>query len=109
MEYRKKNLNPKPSSDSILQTALASEKFHDKVEFVCTVRKLMFMNQKEHGIKTVKDCTVTEDGMTLYLNECLARFVKLYYSKPTFSTTANAYFKRDPPNFLSQLDLWKQK
>jgi hypothetical protein len=105
MEYRKKHLKPRTESEFTLQGVLMSDKFHEKIEFVCTTRKQMFLNQKELGIKPAKECTVTEEGMTLFLNEYLTRFVKLYYSKPTFSTTANAYFKRDPPNFLAQLDM----
>lgn len=51
MEYRKKNLKPKKGTDLGMLKAIKSEDFMNKVDFVGSLRKDIFLAQNEHKIK----------------------------------------------------------
>lgn len=94
MEYRKKYLKPKANIDATLQKAFNNEEFMYKIDFTSSLRKNAFINQNEHKIKAVKACTITSEGMTLYLNQCLQQFVKSYESKPNHRRHLAEAYKR---------------
>jgi len=76
MEYRKKNLKPKPNIDQTLKKAFYHDEFMYKLDFFGTLRKVVFMNQNELKIKSNKPCTVTSEGFAIYLNQTLQTLLK---------------------------------
>lgn len=94
MEYRKKHLKPKANIDATLQRAFNNEEFMYRIDFIGSLRKNAFINQNEHKIKPVKACTITSDGMTLYLNQCLKQFIKNYEAKPNHRRHLVETYKR---------------
>jgi hypothetical protein len=68
MEYRKKNLKPKPKIDGTLRQALTNEDFIYKIDFIGHLRKDMFLYQNDLNLKANKPCTITQEGLAAYLN-----------------------------------------
>lgn len=81
MEYRKKNLKPKQNIDIILQKALNNEEFMHRIDFIGTLRKDIYTYQNENKIKALKACTITNDGLSIFLNQCFKQFVQQYQTK----------------------------
>lgn len=71
MEYRQKNLRPKPNVEGLINSALRNDMFMKNIDFIGATRKNAFINQQEHKIKNNKACTLTTEGLALYLNEVL--------------------------------------
>lgn len=77
MEYRKKNIKPKKNIEKMLFSSICEEEFMHKLEFYCMLRKAMFLNQNELGIKAAKPYLITTEGLRVYLNECIRNFMKV--------------------------------
>ena len=76
MDYRKKNLKPKPYIAEEMKYALADEKLMDVVDFYQQLRKNGFIAQNEKGIKSLKNCLLTSEGLESYLKENLLQFLQ---------------------------------
>lgn len=76
MEYRQKNLKPKPGVDELIKKAVNDQTFMRNIDFFGASRKSAFLNQNEHKIKTNKNCTLTTEGLALYLNDVMHDFLQ---------------------------------
>eukprot|EP00347_Sterkiella_histriomuscorum_P024292 403331637 len=75
MEYRQKNLRHKPQIEEVIRKAVNNEVFMKHIDFFGATRKTAFINQNDHNIKASKPCTITSEGLALYLNESMQSFI----------------------------------
>lgn len=59
MEYRKKNLKPKPNIDRTLREATTNQEFMYKIDFIGSLRKEIFMYMSDLKMQAKKPCTIT--------------------------------------------------
>lgn len=76
MEYRQKNLRPKPNVEEVIRKAVNNETFMKHIDFFGTTRKNAFLNQNMHNIKANKGCTLTSEGLAIYLNDMMHDFLR---------------------------------